>query len=415
LKIGFQGLGKLGLPVALAIEAKGHEVVGHEASDDVCQLILKRKLPYQEKQAQEYLDHSNLKLKDLSGLVKSSDIIFVTIQTPHDPNYEGTTRTPMEKMDFDYSYLIKGVKELNAEIEKNKEFKTVVIVSTVLPGTIDREIRPLLSKYCRLCYNPFFIAMGTTIEDFLNPEFVIFGSDDQLAMEQVFEFYKTIHDAPMVKTTIENAELVKVLYNTFISTKLAFANTAMEICHKLDNTDIDIVMNALKLGNDRLISDKYLSGGMSDGGGCHPRDNIAMSFFAEKLSLSFDWFNSIIQQRENQMDWLANLIEEHATDREVVILGKSYKPEINIETGSPSRLLSSILSERKISSLSWDPYIDKEPLKPTLNKKRLYFIATKHPQFKEFPFEKDSIVIDPWRYISDRSNVEFIRVGIGSS
>ena len=125
--------------------------------------------------------------------------------------------------------------------------------------------------------------MGSTINDFLFPEFILFGKDDIYAAELGKKFYKTITNAPLYDTTIENAELIKVAYNTMISTKISFANTLMELCHKLENTNIDDVTNGLKMANKRLISQAYLDGGMGDGGGCHPRDNIAMSYLSKNI------------------------------------------------------------------------------------------------------------------------------------
>ena len=104
--------------------------------------------------------------------------------------------------------------------------KVVVIISTVLPGTIRREIIPIIedNPYFKLCYNPFFIAMGTTINDFINPEFVLFGVDDKGAYEAAKEFYATIHDKPVYECTIEEAEMIKVSYNTYITMKINLAN-----------------------------------------------------------------------------------------------------------------------------------------------------------------------------------------------
>jgi len=140
--------------------------------------------------------------------------------------------------------------------------------------------------------------MGTTINDFLNSEIILFGVDDEDAAKQAEEFYKTINKTPFYKTTIENAELIKVVYNTFISTKIAMMNTVMETCHHLPNTDVDVVTEALALCTDRIISKKYLYGGMGDGGGCHPRDNIALSYLARKFNLSYNWYDNIMKQRE---------------------------------------------------------------------------------------------------------------------
>ena len=188
MKIGFVGLGKLGLPVALAVESKGHEVVGYDISDKVKNIIEAKKLPYKEIWAQDYLDKSKIKFANIQSVVKHSEIIFVPIQTPHDPLYEGVTRIPKERVDFDYSYLISGMKRLSQEIESQGKDKVVIIISTVLPGTIRKKIKPLLGKHTKICYNPFFIAMGTTMKDFLYPEFILFGVDDLKAADTAENF-----------------------------------------------------------------------------------------------------------------------------------------------------------------------------------------------------------------------------------
>jgi len=410
MNIGFVGLGKLGLPVALAVESKGHNVVGYDISDNVKNIIDAKKIPYKEIWAQDYLDKSNIEFQSLKNVVEHSEIIFVPIQTPHDPLYEGVTRIPDERIDFDYSYLISGMKKLSDEIERLGKDKVVIIISTVLPGTIRQKIKPLLGKHTKICYNPFFIAMGTTMKDFLYPEFILFGVDDLVAADKAEKFYKTINNATFFKTTIENAELIKVSYNTFISTKITFINTIMEMCHKLPNTNIDDVTNALMLGSRRLISGAYLRGGMGDGGGCHPRDNIALSWLARKLNISNDFFDHIMKQREKQTEWLVSLIKENLTiNQQVYILGKSFKPETNITTGSPSILLNNLLKEAGIVATVYDPYVDVNEPK---FEEGVYFIGTKHEIFEKFKFPKNSIVIDPFRMINKNlDGVKVIRIG----
>ena len=408
MNVGFMGMGKLGLPVALAIEKKGHKVIGYDPSPQVQETIRTKKLPYKEAQAKEWLNKSNIQHKSVQQVVEHSDIIFVPIQTPHGDKFEGSTRIPNEREDFDYSYLIDGLTELDNELFQQKKEMTVVVISTVLPGTIRKHIKPLLSEYTKLCYNPFFIAMGTTIEDFLRPEIILFGVDDEEAAKKAKKFYRTINHAPFYETTIENAELIKVTYNTFIGTKIAFVNSVMEMCHHLPNTNVDEVMNALKMCNKRIISDKYLSGGMGDGGGCHPRDNIALSWLSDKLDMSFNWFDNIMKQREVQTDWLADIIEYNKKGK-VVILGKSFKPETNIETGSPAHLLANILRERNISFEHYDPYVDGDF--EIGHEVCTFFIATKHEDFNDIDYPKGSVIIDPWRYIGDKQGVEVIRIG----
>lgn len=268
MNIGFIGLGKLGLPCALATEDRGHVIYGYDINPEVENILKFKKLPYREEGAQDLLNKNKINWSSISEVVKNSDIIFVPIQTPHSERYEGVTRIPEERVDFDYSWLKSGMEDLSNEIGKQGKDKIVIIISTVLPGTIRREIKPFLNNHVKLCYNPFFIAMGTTIKDFMSPEFVLFGVDDMQAYEVSKEFYSTLHDRPVYKCTIEEAELIKVTYNTFITMKICLANTIMEVSHKLDNIDCDKVMKGLFLADQRLISTKYLIGGMGDGGGC---------------------------------------------------------------------------------------------------------------------------------------------------
>ena len=416
MNIGFMGLGKLGLPVALAVESKGHTVFGYDISQKTINNIKQKKIDYKEIWVDDYLPNSKLEIVDVPNLVKNSEIIFVPIQTPHDPKYEGVTRIPDERADFDYSYLKEGIKVLSLEIEKQKKNTVVIIISTVLPGTIRKEIKPLLGCFTKLCYNPFFIAMGSTMRDFLNPEFVLFGIDDQYALNLGKKFYRTITNVKLFDTTIENAELIKVSYNTMISTKIAFVNNLMELCHKLPNTNIDEVTNAIKLANKRLISTAYLDGGMGDGGGCHPRDNIAMSYLSSKFNLSHNWFENIMKQRENQTEWLAELIIKESKGMPINILGKTFKSETNLTLGSPAILLKNILEEKKIQCNHWDPYVDghldKYINQYEWNKKpQLFFIATKHEFFIKFPFHKGSTVLDPWRYIHLPKDCRIILIG----
>ena len=411
MKIGFLGLGKLGLPCALAIESKGHDVVGYDSNPIVQEYIRNKKIPYKEEGVNQALINSNIKLVTLSELVKFSEIIFVGVQTPHHEKYEGITELPQDRVDFDYTFLKNASIELFEEIKKQNLEKTVIIISTVLPGTIAREIKPLLNNQVKLCYNPFFIAMGTTMHDYLNPEFVLFGVEDLDAAKKAEEFYKTITSVPFFKTSIQNAELIKVAYNTFIGMKIVFANVLMEICHKT-GANVDEVTDALKLANDRLISGKYFTGGMGDGGACHPRDNIALSWLSRKLNLSFDWFENIMLAREKQTEWLANLMEEY--DLPKVILGTSYKPESNLEIGSASLLLKNILEKRGHKVTKYDPYVDSDTADNIKNKFKepcIFLIGTKHHDFIDFDFPEGSVIIDPWRYMPDKNGIKTIRLG----
>jgi UDPglucose 6-dehydrogenase len=421
MRVGIVGLGKLGMPVALALALKGHDVMGYDIDPEK---MRKDRYPHREigpngePSMEPLLQTSTLKFGSLAEVVRHAEIIFVAVQTPHHPRYEGVTRLPKTRKDFDYTWLRNTVHNLAAAIQSAGEDKIVIIISTVLPGTIRREILPLLNEHVKLCYNPFFIAMGTTIRDFLNPEFVLFGVRDRAAAARAKAFYRTLHDRPFYETEIENAELIKVAYNTFISMKICLANTLMEICHKVPGCNVDTVSAALSLANDRLISPRYLRGGMGDGGGCHPRDNIALSWLAKEIDLSYDWFEGLMLCRERQTEWLADLIEEHHERRgylrrSVGIYGRSFKAGTNLTAGSPAILLANLLQERGFDVQFFDPHVDAGPC--PFDWPGVYFVGTNHREFAErgWTFPKDSVVIDPWRYLPQQDAVEIIHVGVG--
>lgn len=428
MKIGFIGTGKLGLPVSLVYNRKGHDILAFDVNPNFyngnsaeSQLYSEELCPENKRSLNEWLsdNHSSASYahtKDLKEIVNFADIIFVAVQTPHKPQYEGTMRLTPDRDDFDYSYLRKAIEDLSGAVNEVNKSTVVVIISTVLPGTIRREIIPVMSQQIKLCYNPYFIAMGTVAYDCIHPEFILLGNHDEDAKNLVTDFYKTITNSPVFATNLENAEMIKVSYNTFIGTKIALANNIMEICHSLPNLDCDVITRALSMANHRLISGAYLTGGMGDGGGCHPRDNIALSWLSNKLGVEFNFFDAIMTAREKQTDFLANLIvKEHQISKlPVVILGASFKPNTAICTGSPAVLLSNILKEKSIEHNIYDPYNHNN--EEHLANSAIFFIACSHEIFNSLELPSGSTLIDPHRkYSTILKEGKYIPVGKDSN
>jgi UDPglucose 6-dehydrogenase len=171
-------------------------------------------------------------------------------------------------------------------------------------------------------------------------------------------------------------------------------------------------MNGLFMATERLISPKYLLGGMGDGGGCHPRDNIALSWLAKELNMSYDWYENLMICRENQTEWLGDLFIDEMNKNSLpgVILGKCFKKETNLTVGSPSILLKNLLDERGVNVDMFDPWID-DGVAP-LDEPKVYFIGTNHDIFINYNFPKGSVVIDPWRFIKHKDGINVIHVGI---
>lgn len=420
MKIGFVGLGKLGLPVAVTMALKGHDVIGFDKN---AKRMTRSPQEYQEAGPDgtgyfnDWLRKSSIRFGSLTDVVAHGEIVFVAVQTPHDPMYEGITRLPDERVDFDYSYLREAIQAIVKEVHHPI---IVAIISTVLPGTVKREIIPIVrdNVNIKIVYTASFIAMGTTMRDFLNHEFVLVGTDDDEAAKIMRTFYWTIGSAPVRRMSVVSAELTKLAYNTFISLKIAFTNTIMEICENFQTANCDDVMDSLKMANARLISPAYLTGGMGDGGGCHPRDNIAMSWLARTQGLSFDLFEAAMICREKQAQWLARMLrEEHkSSGLPIVILGKAFKPETNLIDGSPAILVGNILKEWGITVTYADDNVRTSVTeKIASNKSGLFLIGCRHQRYEHFQFPVGSLVVDPHRYIPSPSGGEYnvYRIGEG--
>ena len=196
MKVGFVGLGKLGMPVALALDHKGHDVMGYDIDPSRMQkdTFPHREIgPNGEPSIEPLLRESEIRFGSLDDVVEHAEIVFVAVQTPHEPEYEGVTRLPDERVDFDYAWLKGAVGVARGGDRRLGEDRIVIVISTVLPGTVRREILPLINEHVKLCYNPFFIAMGTTDPGLPDPEFVLFGMRDPEAAEKA---QGALRDAP---------------------------------------------------------------------------------------------------------------------------------------------------------------------------------------------------------------------------
>tara|TARA_B100000214_G_scaffold336563_1_gene280570 strand:+ start:24 stop:1172 length:1149 start_codon:yes stop_codon:yes gene_type:complete len=320
-KIGFIGLGKLGMPCAEAIASKGFHVVGYDILDKSSKLLEIR--------------HS------IQEVCQDRDIVFVATPTPHEEGYDGREPTSHKEVkDFDYTAVKKVLSECNQHMNKSQ---SLVLISTVLPGTIRREFESLITNV-KLIYNPYLIAMGTVADDMINPEMIMIGTkkgnyETALKAQELENFYYQVCDnMPRIEFgTWEEVESMKIFYNTFISTKIALVNMIQDVANKLGHMNVDRVTNALKNSTMRIMGPRYMKAGMGDGGACHPRDNIALRWMARELDLGYDLFESIMTAREKQAEGMAKEILKHGTN--VYFSSDTYKPGTDLVDGSYSLLV----------------------------------------------------------------------------
>ena len=374
-KIGFIGLGKLGMPCAEAIAKKGFHVAGYDIADKRSDLV---------------------EIRDsIKDLCHDRDIVFVATPTPHEEGYDGREPTSdKEVKDFNYDSVKNVLQKCNKHMTASQ---SLVLVSTVIPGTIRRELAPLVDNV-KLLYNPYLIAMGTVAQDLLNPEMVMIGTKKGIyktahKAQQLENFYNQIcENSPRTEFgTWEEVECMKIFYNTFISNKIALVNMIQDVSYKLGNMNVDKVTEALSKSTMRIISSKYMKAGMGDGGSCHPRDNIALRWLAKELGLGYDLFGAIITAREKQAENMALAILKHG--KAVCFSSDSYKPGTNMTTGSYSLLVQH--------------YVIKHGGQIVNGFDTPVAVIVRVHETDQISADENTIIFDPWRTYPPAKNVVY--------
>jgi UDPglucose 6-dehydrogenase len=376
-KIGFIGLGKLGLPCAEAIAQKGFDVTGYDINR---------------------VSYHNIVIKDtIKDLVSDRDIVFIAVPTPHESGYDGrepTSHLPVK--DFNYNTVKQVIAKCDEHMTREQ---TLVLISTVLPGTIRRELAPLMNN-TGLVYNPYLIAMGTVAEDMANPEMIMIGTEwglkGKLCRErsQLLEsFYNTVCDNyPRAEMgTWEEVESMKIFYNTFISNKIALVNMIQDVAQRLGNMDVDRVTEALAKSTQRIVSPKYMKAGMGDGGACHPRDNIALRWLARALGLGYDLFEGIMTARERQAENMALAILEHG--KNVYFTSDAYKPGTTLVDGSYSLLVQH--------------YVIKHGGQIVHGFDNPVEVIVRVHESDKITTDNNTVIFDPWRSYPKAANVVY--------
>ena len=405
-KIGFIGIGKLGLDCA-EVMAEKHTVRGYD--------IYPR-------------TSTTVKVCNINELVNESEWIFIAVPTPHAEGYDGSVPSShMVPRDFGHDAVIDAINQINRYATSSKK---VVLISTVLPGTTRSKFVPLLDKKHQFLYNPYLIAMGSVKWDMANPEMVIIGTEDgELTgiAGELIELYKTMmnNDPRYEIGTWDECEAIKIFYNTYISAKVGIVNMIQDFAMKIGNINVDVVTNALARSTMRLQGPKYMTAGMGDAGACHPRDNIALRWLAEHYDVGYDLFDTIMHAREIQARNLARFLVKQAdtTGLPIVIHGKAYKPDVEYCIGSYSTLVGYYVKEAGLPVIYVDPLADnqadvvKEVGGPAVylwahNRKITYEYTGEQQDTQAYcDIATGSVIVDPWRKLVSTNNIKVVHYG----
>jgi UDPglucose 6-dehydrogenase len=412
------GLGKLGACMAAAMASRGVRTVGVDVDPASVEKVRQKIAPVFEPGLAEMMASCDGLLDatvDIGTAIRQTSMTFVVVPTPSDA--EGA---------FSLEYVCAAMEPIGRALKEKSGWHTVVVTSTVLPGSTEYVVKPLLEKASGkrcgtdfgLCYSPEFIALGSVLRDFLNPDLLLIGECDARAGERVAAFYREglKIDVPVVRMSSVNAELAKIALNTYVTTKITFANMLAELCEQLPGGDVDAVTQAL--GLDRRIGAKYLSGALGYGGPCFPRDNTAMARLLDEMGVS--------SQLPNTVDWLNRslpgrvvaMIEKMAlTSPRVAVLGLAYKPHTNVVDESQGVAIARQLADKDFAVAVFDP-VAVGPAREFLGEDVEYatsiaecvqgaaiiVIATGWPEFSSIFQQTENatprpLVIDGWRLL----------------
>jgi UDPglucose 6-dehydrogenase len=350
------GLGKLGSVMAAVMADAGYSVVGVDVQPSTVQAVNQGLTPVQEPLLDEYFQRNRIRLTattDVEAAVLQTSATFIIVPTPSGP--DGT---------FLINYVLDVCRGVARALRSKTSYHLVVVSSTVMPGQTGGAILPLLEelsgKRCGvdfgLCYNPEFIALGSVVRDMLAPDILLIGESDTRAGDLLESIYRQIcqNNPPAARMNFVNAELAKLSVNTYVTTKISYANMLASVCERLPGADVDVVTAAI--GLDSRIGAKYLKGAVSYGGPCFPRDNVAFSALARRLgadaSLAQATHATNRRHTERLGELVLDLLDGAGT---AAILGLSYKPCTAVVEESAGIALAHYLAARSVPVTVYDP------------------------------------------------------------
>ncbi len=431
------GLGKLGAPMAACFAAKGFRVIGVDQDPYRVEAMKHGESPVFEPGLEELLRVSGNRLtaiQDIEAAVLDSDVTFIVVATPSEPGGG-----------FSLRYVLPACERIGQGLRAKGAFHLVCLTSTVMPGTTGGAVRSTLEEVSGkraghdfgLCYNPEFIALGSVIHDFMKPDFLLIGESDRHSGDILETIYKEVceNTPAAARMNCINAEIAKLAVNTYVTTKISFANMLARVCEKLPEANVDAVTAAL--GLDSRIGPKYLKGAVSYGGPCFPRDNLALAALARQVGAPADIAQVTDRFNRSQVTWLADLVENYSLQGGTVgILGLTYKPNTDVVEEAVGFLLARELATRGIPVVAYDPAGNKSSASAPDQQVRLaataqecideadvVVLTTPWREFCTIPRERwarqspPRTVIDCWRALTHLDNcdgVRYLRLGTGA-
>ena len=331
MKINVFGMGYVGCVSAACLAVDGNDVTGIDVDREKIKAINDGRSPIVEPELEERIKRAvgSGKLRATVDDIVQADVSVVCVGTPSNENGS-----------LQLKYITKVAEQIGDYLKKIDTYHVVNIRSTVLPGTTEETIIPIINQRSMkragedfgVCMNPEFIREGTSVSDYYNPPFTLIGGLDGRSEDVVAQMYHNVN-APVIRTKIKVAEMVKYVCNSFHGLKVSFANEIGNICKRV-MVDSHEVMDVMCRDTKLNLSSYYMKPGFAFGGSCLPKDLRALLFKARQLDLDSPLLAAILQSNQNQINMAYELIKK-SEKKKVGVLGLSFKPETDDLRESP--------------------------------------------------------------------------------
>ena len=434
MKIAVIGLGFVGLSLTSVLASKGLDIIGIDIDKEKCKKIINGISPFFEPELDKVLQNGlkkKLKISSDFSLINNCDLIFVTVSTPQNTNGS-----------IDLTIIKKAVTTIGENILKNKKKPIIFIKSTVIPGTIEKIIIPILEEKSNkkdgegfgLISNPEFLQESSAIRNTKFPHVIVLGSNQSKFMKKAKKLFIKLHpNVPIVTTNHQTAEMIKYANNSFLATKISFINQLSNICQKIPGTNIDDIGKTI--GLDPRIGKLFLNAGPGYGGSCLPKDMKALINFANISGINPSLLNAVEEINTKQLEQIIAITKQklgNLTSKRITILGTAFKPNTDDIRDSIAIELIKKLLKKKAKITIHDPKAIKNTKKifeekinyantinDALSKSQCVIIMTQWKQYEkltnnQFKYMKTKFVIDSRRMLVKKQlDVDYYAIGLG--
>ncbi len=397
MKVSIIGAGYVGLVTGVCLAKLGNKVTLIDIDKEKLEAIRNKVSPIYEEGLDELLDQVHIEVSTDYGKILHSDVIFICVGTPSDKSGS-----------ISLKYITETTKQIAQQLKDREDYCVVVVKSTVPPGITEKQVIPILETSGRkaggdfgVCMCPEFLREGKAIYDFMNPARVIIGEYDGKSGDMLYTLYQSFN-APILRTNLRTAEMIKLASNAFLSTRISFINELGNICKQLGIDIYDVVKG---MAFDDRIGGKFLNAGVGFGGSCLPKDLRMLIAGAKEIGYVPTMLEEVLNLNDAQTLKLVELLKKHVPLKDAVIglLGLAFKPGTDDVRDSGAIKIVEVLLKEGAKVKAYDPlavknfsklfpqvdYVTKEEV---LNSDAI-LIITEWEEFNDLGY-KGKIVID---------------------